>query len=319
MSAQREQTGRVRIPKIQYRFLKEVEEKGVNGELRTNALAMADKIKRYPLDSQHVMGSWERFTKKAIEEFKQKRGDNAERERTHCAYAVVFSALREQKPVESIGELKQRIDVFSARNPPDGGDAAADRKEVMNNNNQGARQQSLLERTRTPVEQQVDTALSHVRGLSPHLRSTIETSARERILYGDAARTAQEALPGAVRSFQNDKSERNTVHMLTLAVVAKTPGHRALLNDLWDLPREEMKVLEAEGRARLERYPPETGLVDLRKDAIDAAVRLGVAPSPETKREALVLAHAREEMERLADPKREQWQNVSSELARDLA
>ena len=49
--------GRVRVPKIQYRFLKELEERGVNGELRTNALSMADKIKKYPLDAQHVMVS----------------------------------------------------------------------------------------------------------------------------------------------------------------------------------------------------------------------------------------------------------------------
>lgn len=318
-------TGRARVGKIQYRFIKEVEENGVNGELRMGALAMADKIKRYPLDAQHVMGSWERFTKKDIEEFKANRGNHAERERIQIAYAVVFSALRDARPVESVKELKQRIDAFSAKHPPIGADRAGEsRKEVMKNDPaapQQPRQQSLLERERPTIEQQMETALSTVRGLSSPLRGAIEGSARELIVEGHhSQRSAREALPTAVREFQADKSERNTVHMLTLAVIAKAPEHRALLRDLWDMPREQMKEIEAESRSRLERYPPlETGLADLRNDAVEASVRAAVAPSAPNQREALVLAHAREELECLADPKRAQWQNVSDELARDLA
>lgn len=324
-TGQREQpTGRVRVGKIQYRFLKELEETGVNGEVRTGALAMADKIQRYPLEDKHVMGSWERFTKRAIEEFKANRGNNAERDRTHVSYAVLFATLRDGAPAQSIGDLKQRIESFGAKHPPVGVDrTAADRKEVMNNDKQREqpRQQNLLERERPVIEQQMETAVATVRGLSAQLRGTIEGSARELIVEGHhTQRSAREALPDAVAEFQKDKSERNTVHMLTLAVIAKTPEHRALLRDLDVLPREQMKEVEADGRARLERYPPlETGLADLRKDAVDASVRLAVAPSPAAQREALVLAHAREELECLADPKRMQWQSVSDDLARDLA
>ena len=317
------QTARVRVPKIQYRFLKELEEQGVSGELRTGALAMADKIKQYPLDGQHVMGSWERFTKRAIEEYKANRGDNAERDRTHAAYAVVFSSLRDARPAESIGDLKQRIDLFSAKHPPrtmnGDGTAVGRRGEVMKSDLRGSATQPGRERPL--VDQHIDTALDTVRGLSPQLRSSIESSARELMLEGHhTQKSAKEALPAAVRDFQTDKSERNTVHMLTLAVIAKAPEQRALLREVWDLPRDQMKEIEAEGRARLERYPPlETGLADLRKDSVDAAVRLALSPNAATQREAHVLAHAREELECLADPKRLQWQNVSDELARDLA
>ena len=114
----RERTARVRVPKIQYRFLKELDQTGVTGEARVGALSMADKIKRYPLEPQHVMASWERFTKKAIEEFKAGRGDNAQRDRQHVSYAVLFAAIRDAHPIQHAGELKQCIEVFCARRHP---------------------------------------------------------------------------------------------------------------------------------------------------------------------------------------------------------
>lgn len=55
---------------------------------------MAEKIRRYPLESAHVMASWERFTKKAIEDFKAGVGRNNDRDRQHLAYAVLFSSVR---------------------------------------------------------------------------------------------------------------------------------------------------------------------------------------------------------------------------------
>jgi hypothetical protein len=57
----------VRVAKIQYRFIKELEQTGVTGEARVAAGAMADKIKRYPPEPEHVMAAWERFTAKALE------------------------------------------------------------------------------------------------------------------------------------------------------------------------------------------------------------------------------------------------------------
>ncbi|MCC7069900.1 MAG: hypothetical protein IT383_01170 [Deltaproteobacteria bacterium] len=317
---EREEKSRVRVPKIQYRFIRQLEQEGVAGQERVGALAMADKIKRYPLEDRHVMGSWERFTKRAIEEFKANKGDPAERDRTHAAYAVVFSALREGPPAQSIGELKQRIEGFSAQHPPtgratEGGDGRAP----------APRQRSFAEVAREEphpaVERQAETALASLRGLSPALRASIEASARELILEGHHTQaSARAALPDSVRELQEDRGERNTVHTLTLALIAKAPEHRALLRELADLPREQARAIEIEGRARLERYPPlETGLADVRRDAVEAAVKSAVDPTAHARREALVLAHAREELEDVADPKRLQWQSVGQELARDLA
>ena len=296
---EREDTRRVRIPKIQYRFLKELDEKGINGETRVGALAMADKIKRYPLGAQHVMASWERFTRKAIEEFKAGRGDNAARDRQHVAYAVLFSALKDGRQAASIGELKQHIEVFSAGRPPASVDHG--RRDVAQ---PAARQQSLLEQERPTIERQIEQSLGVLRNLSPQLRGTVEAAARELLVEGHhTSRSARDALPGAVRELQAERNERNTVHTLTLAVVAKTAEQPALLREAAALPQEQVKEIEAEARARLERYPPlETGLADVRRDATDAAVRDAVAASPETRREALVLARAREELERVADP-----------------
>lgn len=141
-------SGRVHVPKIQYRFIKGLEERGVDGEARTSALAMADKIKRYPLEAKDVMGSWERFTKKAIDDFKQRRGNDAEHDRQHVAYAVVFSALREKQPVQSAGDLKQRIEAFSAVRSP----AVVDRSPEA----RGPRQQELLDRERPLLDRQLE-------------------------------------------------------------------------------------------------------------------------------------------------------------------
>lgn len=316
-SQQREQSGRIRVPKIQYRFLKELEQRGVTDDARRGALGMADKIKRYPLEARHVMGSWERFTKKAIEEFKAGRGKSDERDRQHLAYAVLFSTVRDA-PAAKADELRGRIGAL-AMTPAEGGQTAP-RQDGRAPSAPAPRQQNLLEQPRPPFERQVDASLSLLRDLSPQLRGTIEASARELLVEGHhTPASAREALPGAVREFQADRSERNTVHTLTLAVIARTAEHKALLREVDDLPREQRKEIEVDARARLERYPPlETGVSDVRKDAVEAAVRDAIAPSAHARREALVLAHAREELECVADPKRLQWQSVAEELEREL-
>jgi len=118
---EREPSARIRVPKIQYRFLKELEEKGVTDDARKDALAMADKIKRYPLEAVHVMGSWERFTKKAIEEFKCGRGNNDERDRQHVAFALVFTSMRDNPPAHDVDHLKARIRVTAEQMVPTAG------------------------------------------------------------------------------------------------------------------------------------------------------------------------------------------------------
>ena len=92
-----------------------------------------------------------------------------------------------------------------------------------------------------------------------------------------------------------------------------------MLDEVKVLGRDQRKEVEHEARARLERYPPlETGIADVRKDALAAAVRVAVEPSGRTQREAIVLAKAREEIEAVADPRRMSWQNVGEDLASDL-
>jgi hypothetical protein len=309
----REETRQVRVPKIQYRFLKELEERGVNGETRVSALAMADKIKRYPLEASHVMASWERFTKKAIDDFKAGRGENAARDRQHLAYAVVFEAIKERRQTANVGELKQHIEVFSVGHPP----LTSAREKPRTP--EPPRQQSLLETQRAP-DRQVENSLTILRRLPPQLRTTVESAAREAIIEGQTAKGAREEMPAATRNLSAERNEQNTVRALTLAVVANTAEHRVQLREVGTLPPTERREIEAEVRGRLERYPAaEAGLADLRRDAIDAAIHDAMAPSPAAHREALVLASAREELECIADPKRLEWGRVADELARDLA
>ncbi len=113
-----ERRTQTRIPKIQYRFLKELEEQGVSKETRDDAYAMAGKIRRFPLEEKHVMGSWERFTRTAIEAYKQGHGSDAERTRQHRAYAVLFSAIRGHAPIQNSLDLKIRVDKFEVEPRP---------------------------------------------------------------------------------------------------------------------------------------------------------------------------------------------------------
>jgi hypothetical protein len=301
------QTARVRVPKIQYRFIKELEQTGVGGESRINALAMADKIKRYPLEAQHVMASWERFTKKSIDEFKA-RGKNEANDRQHVAYAIVFSAMRDGQPAQSIGDLKQRIEVFSANHPPQSANRAAPA--------QAPQQQNLLEQQHHAVERQVETALVLLRGLTPQLRETIEGAARQTLVEGHhSASSAREALPAAARALQNERTEANTINALSLAVVARTPDHATLIREINTLSDAELKSVLNESRARTEQSSIK--LDEARRDALAAAVRAAVAP--ETRRDALVAAAVREHLECVANPRRGRWDDVAEQLAQDLA
>lgn len=302
---------RVRVPKIQYRFLKDLEQRGPREDAVRGAQAMADKIREYPLDAKRVMASWERFTGRAISEYKDGRGDPVARDRQHEAYAVLFSALRDREPVKDVGELRERL----------ASGAGAQRVEPGQQERQAPEQQSLLERERPLIERQVDRTLDHLRQLSPQLRSTIETSARELLVEGHHTQeSAHEALPDAINGLRGDHGEKNTVHTLTLAVIARTPSQAELLSEANALPFAHQKEIKDEARARLERYPPlETGVADVQRDSVAASVRNAVAPSAATRREALVLAEAREEIESLADPTRTSFQHVGEDLARDLA
>lgn len=318
----KEQSRRVRVPKIQYRFLKELEEKGVTVDARKGALAMADKIRKFPLDERAVMGSWERFTKKAIEEFKT-AGPSPERDRQHGAYAVLFSAMRDKEPAASGAELKKRVEVLEVSPAPR---KEAERERPVPNRaqqqqEQRPQQRELIERERPLIDKQIDTTLARLRELSSPLRSTIEASARELVLEGHHTwRSAREVLPDAVKELRAEASEKNTVHTLTLAVIARSPSQGELRAEIDALRYADHKELKDEARARLERYPPlETGIADVRRDAVAASVRNAIDPSAGTRREALVLQEALDQIETLADPKRLQWDGVGEELAERLA
>lgn len=307
---------RVRVPKIQYRFLKELEEKGVSPTARSDALKMVDKIRKYPLDERAVMNSWERFTKKAIDDFK-KNGPSAERDREHAAYAVLFAAMRDKEPVSKQSEAQQRVSSLDA-NARQGPVRERSPQEMQR---QQPQQRELIDRERPLIDKQLDTTLARLRELSSPLRSTIEASAREIIAEGHHTwKSARQALPEAIKELQGDRSEKNTVHTFTLAVIARSPPPGELRSEIDGLRYADHKELKDEARSRLERYPPlETGIADVRRDAVAASVRNAVDPSPMTRREALVLQEALDQIETLADPKRLQWDGVGEELADCLA
>jgi hypothetical protein len=310
---QRERSGQVRVPKIQYRFLKELEQTGPNGELRLSALEMADKIKRYPLEAQHVMSSWERFTAKAIEDFKANRGDGAERDKQHLAYAVLFTSMRDAAPAQNIGDLKQRIEAVCAKQQPGANGAVRERAQAP------TRQQDLLERDRSELDRRIDGAMSLVRGLPPKLRQEIEMHAANRLHDEGAARTRAIA-DQAIHSFQQSPTARNTQDAFVAAIVARAPDHTVLVAEVREMKGEQWDAIHKEARARLEKYADGDDMLGrLRDDAGAARVQDAVAASAQSRREAQVLACAREQMECTVDPQRVDLQRAADELRRAVA
>lgn len=123
-----EQTRDVRIPKIQYRFIKELEERGPSANDAQGAREMADKIKRFPIGPQAVMQSWERFTKEAIEEYKAGTGDGAVRDQKHRDYALFFMALQGRGATDR-DELKRHVEnaIAKLKNRAQGGASVTDK------------------------------------------------------------------------------------------------------------------------------------------------------------------------------------------------
>lgn len=316
----------MRVPKIQYRFIKEVEQTGVGGDARVSALAMADKIKQYPLEPQHVMASWERFTKKAIEDFKANRGNGEERDRQHTAYAILFSSMRDAPAAQSVGDLKQRIEVYSAKHPPRGAEERETPKARAAQQQPTPPQQSLLGRERPALDRQIDTALDLVRKMEPKVRTSIEEAAQERLFshdfgHGSAMRTRPEQVAAqAMEAFDANRNERTTHEALVAAVAARAPSHGALLAEVRALPRDEWQKMQADARAQIEKCTPtREGLDALREQAIAARVADAIRGNAQTHREAQMLAYAREELECAADPRRPELQRAAEDLARGIA
>ena len=311
----KQQESRVRIPKIQYRFLKEIEENGVADGARGDALAMADKIRRFPLEEKHVMGSWERFTRKAIEEFK--RGANGtENDRQHTAYAVLFSALRAGGAVKSADELKARVaDVAGAPARLAVADPSKAREPVP------PRQQELLQPERTLVERQIDAALTRLRDLAPQLRSTIEESARNLLTSGQLTpASARAELPNAVRQLKADASEANTSRALSLSLIARAQDHKELVVEARRLSGDDGRNLHSYANVRVQPYTPvDAQSVDaVKRDATTAALRDALYASPHTHNEALLMASVRAQIEAHGDPKQGSIGHVALQLAAEL-
>ena len=327
----------VRVPKIQYRFLKELEEKGLSADTRGDALAMAEKIRRFPLEQKHVMGSWERYTSKAIEDFKKGNGSNDERDRQHRAYAVLFSSIGE-RAVENAADLKARIPAVNR-----GGDQHVDQTRAQPAQRQQPRPPEPLQRSLGLPEQttvgerkaerviervtervtenakldaRVEQMLKKLQQIPFELRSGIEAAARDLLAEGHhTALSARDALPTALRELKLDRSQDNTIHALTLATISRVPEHAALLGELRKKSIEEHREIVAEARMRLERYPPlEGGISLIQKDQIGAAIHDLLSPSAGSRKEALVLAQAREEIESVADPKRLSWATIAADM-----
>jgi hypothetical protein len=306
---ERERSARVRIPKIQYRFLKEMEEHGVSNQARHGALGMADKIKSFPVGERAVMGSWERFTKTAIEAFKSGTGDGAERDRRHAAYALLFSVLREKAPANTRGELKQRIDSFVV--------AAQHGRPAPSS----PPLQQELPRERSLVERQVDATIARLRELSPELRSQASSNAERLLLAGETAATARAKVPDAIRDLKAQASEENAARAFALALTAKTQSREQLAVEMRELPSEQFTTIRNDGHQELARYADQKGderLEIVRKDAIAARVLDALEGTALTHRLALVRGSALEELEAANDPSRTKLAHVAEQLASEL-
>jgi hypothetical protein len=329
---ERTQARGVRVPKIQYRFMKELEERRLAPNEVQGAYDMADKIRRYPLEPTHVMASWEKFTGGAIKDYKARTGKDEDRDQQHRTYAVMFAAVRDTQSVKDVIELKARIREVARNNDgrddrsiteklpprPEPAQQAAQEKEKEKERERAPTQRTLAlpEQTfgpeRTTLDDRVDKMVGRLKEIPSELRSPIELTAREMLHQGHhTARSAREALLPALEELRQAKTPENTVRALTLATIARVPEHSALLAELRTKKLEEQREITATARERLERYSPlGHGLSLLQGDQIGAAVHDVLNPSAETRREALVLARARE----LEEVKSFSWERFAGEM-----
>lgn len=326
----------VRVPKIQYRFLKELEERPLTPKEMQSAYDMAQKIRRYPLGGQQVMSSWERFTKTAIEEYKAGTGDNDARDQQHRAYAMLFTALN-GRGARDHDELKRHINNVSARFrpersvteklPPREEKKEAQRDSPVKEVPRTKEGRTATQRTlalpeqssgneRAELDARVDKMLGKLRTIPAEMRAAIEGTAIDMLVDGfHTQKTARADLKGAVEALRHDKNAANTVNALTLATIARVPTYGVLLDEIRQKNSEEQKEIVAEARKRLERYPAlESGVSLVHRDQIAAAVHDVLEPSMESHKEALVLARARVELEAVADPKRFSWERIAAEI-----
>ena len=89
--------------------------------------------------------------------------------------------------------------------------------------------------------------------------------------------SARAALPDAVRELREDRGEKNTVHTLTLAVIACSTSHKDLLREIDALATAARKEVEAEARSRLKLGTPETA--DSAPPTSAISPRAGPAPA----------------------------------------
>jgi hypothetical protein len=395
----------VRVQKIQYRFLKELEERALMPRDMQGAYDMADKIRRYPLEPAHVMTSWEKFTKTAIEDYKAGTGSDGARDSQHRAYAMMFSVVRAAERVKDSAELfarlreverkngvqesrsvnakmvrygdemlpgewvdkegrfvgpsqqasdvrprstseKTRSEAVTAKELPSqkharavvDGEAvrsqeresiteelparAADRSREARLHERAPQQRTLAlpEQTfgpeRTTLDVRVERMVEKLRQLTPELRATIESAARDALADGlHTPTSAREALPEALEVLRSQKTPENTVHALTLATIARVPEHAALIAELGAKSVDERREIAGEARMRLERYPAlDSGISLVRRDEVGAAVHDVLNPSAEGRRDVLVLAQARDEAERIADPRHGLWERIAADM-----
>ncbi len=421
---------RERVPKIQYRFLMDLQERGVSKQARQDAEDIVSKIRRFPLEPAHVMTAWERTTKAAIADYKEGRGSQELRTRHHQAQAILFSVVRDGPPVKDADELRSRIAALAtkqttqaapvrtilrppasdpqtqaaAKAAPERAAAGEERVPVIAqaapvqqelkdaairaseaNGPSGAsgssgssgmrtttqvapdkptrvkRQRTKVKDESTPAEperakrpaekdgrardseqeqeqqqqkkqqpppdertkadQKLETLMTRLKELPEKMRTMIDESARALLLEGNYTReTARLALPAAMAELQHKKGPENVVRALTLATIARTKDHDALLMEVGTCRPEEQREISHAARSRLEMYPPqESGLFAVRHDQLAAAVRMVTDPSDKNRREALILTLTREEVETFTDPQRTPWDQMAEQLASDIA
>lgn len=332
----------VRVPKIQYRFLKLIEEKGITQQMRASALTMADKIRRYPLRPFHVMNAWERHTRVAIADFKARRGNQKERDDEHCTYAVMFSAVRSGRPVENVAELKERIRKLAeprGQHEParEGTEASTRVQEPSTVRKKSPEQAARAEPQRGQLEldqakhaqpereqpgrdrkqAQIEEVLANLDDVPASIRRRVQDAATRLIIATSEAKLlADQAFPKAYVQLQQAASKDHLVQALTLAAVASTKTHDELLTEIGGLPQAEQRLIHEEAQRKVERCSSvAAGLEMVKNDQARHMAAMVIDPNDARRRSAYVDTLAREQLEARTETGRSNWSLMTEQLA----
>lgn len=301
------------VPKIQYRFLRLQKEHGVSAAAREGALQMIERIEKFPLDAARVMNRWQEFTKGAIDDWKNGRGDNQVREDNHAAFAILYEAVRSYGPYDNKEDLRSFMQGLVPRDDPQ---AAPGRDPVQQQLLLTERMQEALSDPRIELQGQLAMAISMLRKFPTELREAIGMQAADLLESGRLSpNRARDQFRPAMAILREHNTKENVVKAVTLAVVARVPSHQTLLGEIRELDIHMQGDIRTEARRRSEAFEGENGLADVRKAQIEAAVKNTIDPGGLNRFEAHVLAELREDIELVEDSRRVSYDEVAHRVA----